>query len=224
MVSRIRSTITSGAVRFLPGDATYEYLTDWNVELTEWTRIGEISLLQIQTGQMTGRGDYDTRMLVPVDKLRLTTEGVFGLSGDEWIADRHHRDHPAAKHWHAEDVLSFGFTSHYDLMWEMFRKTSLGIAGENVIVIADRVITHEETAGGLRIEANSGEIELEKPQIIEPCVEFTRFMTSRPEASAREVKHDREMLRNGVRGYVVGVAVPDAIDISLGDTVSIRTA
>jgi len=178
----------------------------------------------MQTGKMTGQGDYDTRMLVPVDTLRLTPEGVFGLSGDEWIADRHHRDHPAAKHWHAEEVLSFGFTSHYDLMWEMFRKTSLGIAGENVIVIADQIITLEETAGGIRIEANSGQVDLGKPQAIEPCVEFTRFMTSRPEASARDVKHDREMLRNGVRGFVVGVRSPDPIDVSLGDTVSIRKA
>ncbi len=82
----------------------------------EWNQIGEIDLLQIQTGELTGQGSYDHSMLVPVDTLRLTPEGVFGLSDDAWIVDRHHRHHPAARHWRAEDTLSFGFTSHYDLI------------------------------------------------------------------------------------------------------------
>jgi hypothetical protein len=59
-----------------------------------------------------------------------------------------------------------------------------------------------------------------KPEVLEPCVEFTRFMTTRPEASAREIKPDREKLRNGVRGYAVGV--PNPIEVGLGDFVSIR--
>jgi len=190
--------------------------------LTEWKRIGEISLLQIQTGEMTGQGNYDTSMLVPVDTLRLTPDGVFGLSGDEWIADRHHRDHPAAKYWHAEDALSVGFTSHYDLMWELFRKTSLGIAGENVIVVADQMIRSGDIAGGIRVETDGGRIELADPKALEPCIEFTRFMTSRPDATAREVKPDREKLRYGVRGYAVGIAGPGPVEVGPGDTISIR--
>jgi hypothetical protein len=169
---------------------------------------------------MTGQGSYDTSMLVPVDTLRLTPDGVFGLFDDDWIADRHHRDHPDAKHWHADDVLSFGFTSHYDLMWELFRKTPLGIAGENVIVVVNDVVQPGRIAGGIRIETNDGPIEMGKPEVLEPCVEFTRFMTTRPEASAREIKPDREKLRNGVRGYAVGV--PNPIEVGLGDFVSIR--
>lgn len=188
--------------------------------MTEWTRIGEISLLQIQTGVLTGRGSYDTGMLVPVDSLRLTPDGVLGFSDGEWVADRHHRDHPAAKRWHAEDVLSFGFTSHYDFMWELFRKTPLGIAGENVIVVAERMINPGDIGGGVRIETNEGPIEMGMPEVLEPCVEFTRFMTSRPEASAREINPDREKLRNGVRGYAVGI--PNPIEVGLGDFVSIR--
>ncbi len=188
-----------------------------------WTQIGEIALLQIQTGEMTGQGSYDTSMLVPVDTLRLTPDGVFGLFDDEWIADRHHRDHRAAKHWRAEDVLSFGFTSHYDLMWEMFRVTSLGMAGENVIVVADQMLNPEDVAGGIRIETNTGQLDLGGPHVLEPCVEFTRFMTSQPEASAQEVKHDREKLRNGVRGYAVSIPGPNSVEVGLGDLVSART-
>lgn len=190
--------------------------------MTEWTRIGEISLLQVQTGEMTSQGGYDTTMLVPVDTLRLTPDGVFGLSDDEWIVDRHHRDHPASKHWRASDALSLGFTSHYDLMWELFRKTPLGIAGENVIVVVDQMISVRDIAGGIRMETDAGEIDLEEPQVLEPCVEFTRFMTSRPEASAREVKPDREKLRSGVRGYAMSIPGPDPVEVGLGDTISVR--
>lgn len=195
-------------------------LEEWGT-LTEWTRIGEISLLQIQTGEMTGQGSYDISMLVPVDALRLTPDGVVGLVDDEWIVDRHHRQHPAARHWHAGHALSFGFTSHYDLMWTLFRGTPLGVAGENVIVVADQMIHPEDIAGGIRIETDDGQIELGKPEVLEPCVEFTRFMTSRPDASAREVKPDREKLRNGVRGYAVGIAGPDPVEVGLGDSISI---
>jgi len=171
---------------------------------------------------MTGQGSYDTSMLVPVDTLRLTPDGVFGLFDDEWIADRHHRDHRAAKHWRAEDVLSFGFTSHYDHMWDLFRVTPLGIAGENVIVYADQMFNPEGVAGGIRIETNTGQLDLGEPHVLEPCVEFTRFMTSQPEASAQEVKHDREKLRNGVRGFAVGVTDPNSVELRVGDSVSLR--
>jgi len=188
----------------------------------EWTLIGETALLQIQTGVLTGQGSYDTSMLVPVETLRLTPDGVLGLVDGEWIADRHHRDHPAAKHWRAGDALSFGFTSHYVLMWDLFRFTPLGIAGENVIVNADEMINLADIAGGARIETDESQIELTRPGILEPCVEFTRFMTSRPEASAWEVKPDREKLRNGVRGYAVGIPGPDPVEIGLGDTVFAR--
>ena len=94
----------------------------------EWTRIGEIAPLQVQTGKLTGLGGYDLKMLVPVDALRLTPDGVLGLADGAWVVDRHHRYHPAARHWHAQDMLSFGFTSHYDLMSSLFRPTPLGDA------------------------------------------------------------------------------------------------
>ena len=111
----------------------------------EWTRIGETALLQIQTGELTGLGSYDLEMLVPVDALRVTPDGVLGSADSAWIVDRHHRHHPAARHWHPEDALSFGFTSHYDLMSSLFRPTPLGHAGENVIIVADHMVKLEDS-------------------------------------------------------------------------------
>jgi hypothetical protein len=192
--------------------------------LAEWTDVGEITLLQIQTGEMTGQGGYDLNLLIPVEVLRLTPDGAFGLSNGSWIADRHHRYHPAARHWHATETLSFGFTSHYDHMWDLFRSTKLGAGGENVIVVADGMVELDDIAGGMRIESSDDDIELWGPEIAQPCVEFTRFMTSRPDASARELKFDREKLGNGVRGFVVGMTGPGAFDIRVGNTLSVRTA
>jgi len=190
----------------------------------DWKEIGEVTLLQIQTGEMTAAGSYDTTMLIPVDSLRLNSDGVFGHANGAWVVDRHHRHHPAAKYWHSEDVLSFGFTSHYRHMWDLFRPTPLGIAGENVIVVANEMVEPAEIAGGIRIETAKGGIDLTHPTFLEPCVEFTRFMTSRPDASAREVKPDREKLRKGVRGFAAGIDESEAVEIGTGDAVSIRTA
>ncbi len=92
-----------------------------------------------------------------------------------------------------------------------------------MIVVADQRLQLEDIAGGIHIETNDGQIELVEPRVLEPCVEFTRFMTSRPDASARKLKPDRKKLRNGVRGFVVGVGGPDPIEVGMGDTLSVRT-
>ena len=67
------------------------------------------------------------------------------------------------------------------------------------------MIQLEDIAGGMRVETSGGHVELTTPSVMEPCVEFTRFMTSRPDASAHDVNADRQKLRKGVRGYAVGV-------------------
>lgn len=190
-------------------------------DVRQWLEVGEISLLQIQTGEMTGAGAYDTDLLFEVDRMRLTPDGVNGLVDGAWIVDRHHRHHPAARHWHPGNALSFGFTSHYDHMWDRFSRTPLGIAGENVIVGADDLLALADIAGGLRIETDQGQIHFDGPQIAEPCVEFTRFISRRPNATAREIKPDRELLRQGVRGFVVGISAPEPFEIAIGDRLAV---
>ena len=188
----------------------------------QWLEIGEISLLQIQSGEMTGAGGYDTELLFEVDRMRLTPDGVYGRLDGAWIVDRHHRHHPAARHWQAGNALSFGFTSHYGHMWDLFRQTPLGTAGENVIVGADDMLTLADIAGGLLIETDKGQIQFGGPQIAEPCVEFTRFISGRPNATAGEIKPARELLRRGVRGFVVGIAAIEPFEIAAGDRLSVR--
>ncbi len=190
--------------------------------MADWRYVGEITLLQMQLYPMTGKGGYDLRALVEADRLRLTPDGAFGLSQHAWIVDRHHRHHPDARRWDTSKTLSFGFTAHYDHMWSLFRKTPLGQAGENVIVKTDEMLTIDDLAGGLMIETRDGTIELTSPEVAEPCVEFTRFLTGRENADARDLKPWRERLRNGVRGYVVGIDGADPFEIAPGDRLSVR--
>lgn len=191
--------------------------------MSNWRKIGAVELVQIQSGVMTGKGGYDTALLHRVERLRLTREGVSGLFDGAWVVDRHHLDHPEAKYWHAEDVLSFGFTSHYEHMWRSFRPTPLGGAGENLIVTAPNIYSLDDIAGGLRVVGTDGPIDFENPKVAEPCVEFTRFMTDRPDATARDLKADREKLRGGVRGFVVGVSGSEPREVAPGDEVWARS-
>jgi hypothetical protein len=108
-------------------------------------------------------------------------------------------------------------------MWGLFRRTKLGAGGENAIVVADGMVELGDIAGGMRIGSSNGQVELLGPEIAQPCVEFTRFMTARHDASARDLKLDREKLGNGVRGFVVGFSGSDAFDVHPGDTLSVRT-
>lgn len=189
----------------------------------DWLFVGEVRLLQMQHYAMTGKGSYDVGALVEAERLRLTRDGLYGLSKDAWIMDRHHRHHPDSKYWSASDVLSFGFTSHYDHMWKLFRKTPLGIGGENIIVEARDMLKIDDIAGGLKVETDHGSVEFRSPEVVEPCVEFTRFMTGRSDADARELKPSREKLRKGVRGYVTGFDGDEPFEIARGDAVFVRS-
>lgn len=192
--------------------------------MREWKPVGEIELLQVQKSKLTAGDVYRTDALAAVERLRLTPDGVFGLLDGGWLLDRHHRSHPDARHWNSDRVLSVGFTSHYEHMWELFRPTAIGSAGENVIVRADGMVGIDDIAGGVRIESNGTTVEIEAAAIAEPCVDFTRYMTQRLDADATALKPEREKLRRGVRGFVMSLEAIDGVDIAPGAKLSIRGA
>jgi len=193
-------------------------------ETDGYALVGRILRLQIQYWEMTGKGGYDTGALAPADQLLLTPDGPYGLVENAWIMDRHHRHHPASRHWHAEDVLSFGFSAHYDHMSETFRPIPLGIAGENIIIETESMIGIEDIEGGMRIQTGTGTIDMVDPAVAEPCVEFTRFLTERPDADAYEMKPWREKLKHGVRGFVVGITANSPFAVNVGDLVLAKKA
>jgi len=190
----------------------------------DWTPVGEVVLLQIQRTRLVRDQQYDPQHIVRADRLRLTPDGVFGLVDGAWIRDRHHRRHPDARNWNKDRVLSVGFTSHYLHMWELFRPTPLGSAGENLVVEADDMIGLSDISGGVRIDSEHGVIEIRESAVAEPCVGFTRFMTQRPRADAAALKSERQKLRKGVRGFVMGLGGVGRMEISPGDKLSIRGA
>ena len=193
------------------------------VDVGERTVVGEIALLQIQRSQLGDGRVYRPGPILEVERLRLTPAGVYGLVAGAWILDRHHRDHPDAQsRWSEHRVLSVGFTSHYEQMWKIFRSTVLGSAGENVLVTAEEMVTIGDIAGGVRFETDHTIVELGPAAIAEPCVPFTRFMTNLAGADTTALKPEREKLRHGVRGFVMGLAGVDHVEISPGDKVSIR--
>jgi hypothetical protein len=190
--------------------------------VAEWREIGEIALLQVSRSKLVRNKQFYPEQLAEVDRLRLTPDGVLGLVGGSWILDRHHRQHPAAEQWNANRALLIGFTSHYSHMWDLFRETALGSAGDNVVVRADEMVGLADLAGGIRIRTEHTEFELSGATIAEPCVGFTRFMTDRRDAGAIELEGERDKLRGGVRGFVVGLQGLEFVEITAGDTVSVR--
>ena len=97
-------------------------------DVSEWTTVGEITLVQIQRSRLMVDQQFHADELVQAERLRLTPDGVFGLISGAWVLDRHHRQHPDADHWNENRALSVGFTSHYEHMWDLFRRTSAGSA------------------------------------------------------------------------------------------------
>lgn len=196
--------------------------------MDDHTLLGPIRHLQIQKGILrTGvRPDqaYRTEPLMSLPSLVLSPAGVIANVDGSWVIDRHHTAHPANVQPNLDRLLSFGFTAHYEAMADHFGWATIGDAGENIIIETDRIITEDHIAGGLMIERPGGNIELKGAAVAEPCVPFTRFRLGKPEADDELVTPNREFLRRGMRGYVMGLGnLTGAVEIEVGDLVYART-
>jgi hypothetical protein len=192
--------------------------------------IGSIVRLQVQetslkVGKLRWR-HYDPRGLRSVPVLEVSDGGVQGWTSDDRpIADVHHRDHPASKNRGGENGISIGFTSHYGRMRERFDDhLTDGIAGENILVEADDVLSASDLASGVVIATADGrELHLDEVFPAAPCVEFSRFALRFP-AGARPdetVTDAVRFLTDGMRGYYASYRGP-AARIAIGDRVFLR--
>ena len=195
--------------------------------MDDYRLLGPIRHLQIQTetlriGVRPNRV-YRTGPLASVTALVLSPEGPIAKINGGWTLDRHHTAHPANAQPNLDRLLSVGFTSHYAAMAKHFGSATVGDAGENLIVETDTIITEDQIAGGLMIERPGGNIELHEPAVAEPCVPFTRYRLGDPEADLDVVEPNREFLRGGMRGYVMGLGdLPGAVEVEVGDLVYAR--
>jgi len=188
--------------------------------------LGRIARLQIQrstlkTGEKPNRV-YDPAPLLAVDRLSLGPDGALGLGPDgTWLVDVHHRAHPHTKNADGAHGVSIGFTSHYALMKERFgAHITIGCAGENVIVEADRRITLEDIERGVVLVGSDGGelVRLEVLQFAEPCRPFSGWALGGV-VESHVLKETLQFLEGGTRGYYccgVGSGI-----VSVGDRMAV---
>jgi hypothetical protein len=171
--------------------------------------IGTVVRLQIQESSLkvgTKPRRYDPAPLWSVPAIRLGPAGVVGLAENgETIVDVHHREHPSSKNRGGENGISLGFTAHYREMRQRFgQHLRDGIAGENILIEADRQFQEEELAAGVVVEGTDGRrLELRPVIVAAPCVEFSRYALkfpdgARPDATVTEALR---FLDAGMRGF-----------------------
>lgn len=189
-------------------------------------QIGAIVRLQIQRAPLKSgvqpHRAYDPAPILAVERLAVSPEGVLGQAADgSWIADVHHRAHPATKNEDGRHGVSLGFTAHYDAMRRRFgQRISIGCAGENIIAATDRLFTLDDVRGGLALLGADGRVlvRLRDIDIAHPCRPFTGWALGQV-VEAEVLKSQLQFLDGGMRGfYAVGegtgvVAVGDRLAV-----------
>jgi hypothetical protein len=171
--------------------------------------IGTIVRLQVQESSLKV-GDkprrYDPAPIQSVPALSVSSAGVVGLAKNgQSIVDVHNHDHPASKNRRGENGISIGFTGHYRVMRQRFgQHLADGIAGENILIEADRQFQEEELAGGVVVEGTGGkQLELRPVIVAAPCVEFSRYALQFPDDARPDttVTEALRFLDAGMRGF-----------------------
>jgi len=184
--------------------------------------IGTVVRLQVQESSLKV-GDkprrYDPAPIRAVPAISLDPAGVIGLAENgETILDVHNHDHPSSKNRGGENGISLGFTGHYLAMRQRFgQHLADGIAGENILIEADRQFPLDELANGVIVEGTGGRpLELHPVIVAAPCVEFSRYALrfpddARPDATVTEALR---FLDAGMRGfYATYTGEPAVVEI-----------
>lgn len=184
--------------------------------------IGRIEFVQVQSDPLKATVDgvhiYLPTPLLHVESLKLTSDGIFGITaqGDE-VIDAHHAHHPKSRH-RGINGISLGFIHHYDAMRDRFGEHLVdGIAGENIIVRAFEDALPLNLGDTLYIRCQAGNlIQLDEVMVAAPCNEFSRFCAGQ-EIQAAELKATLQFLGDGRRGYYATLNGP-LCTIHPGDT------
>ncbi len=178
------------------------------------SELGRVVRLQVQRGRLKpgerGARVYDPEPLLAVDALQVTDVGCLGRSGGAWLVDVHHRDHPDTRH-RTESPVSLLTTAAYRALRARYGPhLADGVAGENVLVDSDLLLSDLEPA-----QLTIGAVRLHPVVVAEPCVEFARWCARlEPGDSTRGTLVD---LRGGARGWI-GIPVEPAV-VAMGDIV-----
>ncbi len=190
--------------------------------------LGRIARLQVQCGSIkTGTRPFQTYTPVPnltsVQTIRINADGVEGIGENgETLPDMHNAAHPQTK-FTGDNGISIGFTGHYATMRTRFGDHMTdGIAGENIVVANDGIVSLDMLEKGIVIVGDSGEVRIGPWVILHPCAPFTKFCLGIPGDTKpdRRVTEGLQFLEHGLRGFsaVYGPDLPP-VEIRVGDLV-----
>jgi hypothetical protein len=174
--------------------------------------LGKVKLVQIQPSGLIiekPSGDfYDASRRVEVDHLLITPFGIEATLADgKQVLDIHHINHPD-KAYDNNDLVSIGFTSHYEAMRKRFGGHMVdGIAGENIIIEYDQEIWAEDLGRQIVIEnpEMGRKVLLDLVKFAAPCEEFSHFAakSQHEKLPAKDLKSTLQFLNNGRRGFLL---------------------
>ena len=174
--------------------------------------LGTVKLVQLQPSGLiieTPSGYfYDASRRVEVDRLLITVKGIEATTLEgKHLLDIHHLDHPD-KAYDDDDLVSIGFTSHYEAMRARFGEHMVdGIAGENIIIEFDKEVWTEDIGQQIIIEnSKTGDRTLlDLICFAAPCDEFSHFaaQSQRERLPSAELKATLQFLNNGRRGFLL---------------------
>jgi hypothetical protein len=174
--------------------------------------LGKVKMVQLQPSGLiiqSGNGElYDPARRLEVDHLLITSRGVETTTvAGRRLLDIHHMDHPD-KAYGSRDLVSIGFTSHYNAMRERFGEHMTdGVAGENIVVEYDHEVWMDDMGQQVAIEsAQTGDRAMfDVVEFAAPCTEFSSF-AARPAGGALpadQLKRTLQFLNDGRRGFLI---------------------
>ncbi|MBL7161681.1 MAG: MOSC domain-containing protein [Anaerolineales bacterium] len=181
--------------------------------MVENTReLGSVKLVQVQPSGLiieTPSGYfYDVSRRVEVKRLMITSLGIEATTPNgKHVLDIHHINHPD-KAYDDDDLVSIGFTSHYEAMRERFGEHMVdGSAGENIIIEYADEVWVDDLGEQIAIESvETGQRALlDFVSFAPPCEEFSHFVaqSQHERLPAAELKSTLQFLNNGRRGFLL---------------------
>ncbi len=191
--------------------------------------LGRVKLVQVQPSGLiieTPSGYYyDASRRLEVDSLEITPLGIEATTPNgEHVLDIHHMNHPD-KAYDNDDLISIGFTAHYEAMRARFGEHMVdGIAGENIIIEYEAEVWSEDLGKGITIENQDTRhrAALGLISFAAPCREFCLFaaQSQHERLPADKLKDTLQFLGKGRRGFLLVMSNgQDSALVRVGDSV-----
>lgn len=181
----------------------------------EYREIGQIVRLQIQRqtlkhpleprpgNRRSPEQFYDPQHILTSDELWVADAVASVALGEDYVLDVHAGAHPHSRNRGNGNMLSVGFTSHYEKMRGRFGEhLTDGIAGENILVATAEGFSLADVEYGLAVRTAEGDLlEFADVAVAAPCVEFSRFCLGDRYADPQMTSEALRFLDAGTRGF-----------------------